>query len=94
MAIEHLKCGHCESRIEFLIELNYNLHSPMWLMSPHWTVVALENKILLNQEFKAFLKIVHYYSLVGFAGFQRWDVYQCLPTYQKLHIKIRYGAYI
>lgn len=53
MDIERLKCGHCESRIEFLIEFNYNLHSPMWLMSPHWTVAALENKILLSQEIQS-----------------------------------------
>lgn len=49
MAIERLKCGHCESRIEFLIEFNYNLHSPMWLMS----VAALVNKILLSQEIQS-----------------------------------------
>lgn len=50
MHIEHLKCGHCESRIRFLIAFNYNLHTPVWLMSPHWTVATLENKILLSQE--------------------------------------------
>lgn len=60
MDTEHLKCGHYDSRTEFLLYLvliNYNLHGSMWLVPPYWTLATKENKIFLSQGIQSISKI-------------------------------------